>query len=942
MNCRQIQELLAEKPELADRDPEIAAHLESCKACSDFIRRLTEIDAGLAALSGQEVPASLVIRTVDAVQARRGRGRHRLMKLSLAAAVPVVLLLATMFTFQGKMRELTSQSANALSGKELDEEDLKPQDPQQYYRHRNLKGSGRAKQGPVPGHGKVDLPKAGLDLGLISNTDQADTYKTATGDDRRITDGWDRKYMPPSSRTTVETLLTGERVKALKKKRERSFEVIRLPGDNQEGGKEDETKSQPDIDKGKDNDGDESLARQARIVPILRDGKQNGVKVYSVRHKSQLGKLGIKNGDTIKSIDGVAVDDSEKILDTYARLDRNHKVTFEIERDGKRLELSLPVGKSSSTESGKKNEEVAQGYLAIHSLPAQAQVFVDGRYVAVSPAVPIELAAGKHSVRVNQPGYAPYQTNVAVERGELSELRLVPGQPPLDKLKFIPARGYFKNTYLPGDPALAWLRRKLEAGLILDGRKLAPEMGAVPYRQPFDAPVAHGLDVFLSADRTALEGPARITMQVGLKGARRAAGRRAAINSAVVVDLRQVPAERQRRIIWTIVDAIAAQQQAGDRHRLLVAGLADPLKVMPGHFDQVTVRSQLVQALQQVEESGSTGSLAAALGAAYESVAIENAEDAPLGANMVMLISASSLAGELEPIQSRVRQEALLGIHFVALGVGAQADMNSLGKLAFAGQGRRRLIADTKSARRAMEDELTASGRVVARALRLRIRLAAGVKLVQVLGSHPLTAGQSEHERKVEQFIDKRIAKTLGIDSDRGRDEDGIQVIIPAYYAGDDHVILLDVVVAGPGKVADVRVRYKDLIGMRNSQARSSLSLAPGPNVNVPLALNVRKNVIAFRISQALLRAAELVEGNRATEAEKVLAEALGQIDFMKKNSAELRDDRELDGDARMLAEYQRVLHDRASWQDDLKTKIHLVYSLAYAGRVKLPPGDRR
>ncbi len=936
MNCRQIQELLAEKPELASRDPEIAAHIKDCAACGDFIRRLTEIDADLSVVAAETtpvVPAALIIKTVDAVHARRGGGGRRLMKLSAAAAVPVVLLLATMFTFRGEMRELTATSADALSGKELPEKefkpDVKPQEPAHLYWHRNIESSGSGKHGQVGRNDDVNLPKAGFDQGLAAKTDQGDTYKLGTDDRTAATESWNRKYKPPSSRTTVETLLTGERVKSLKKIRERTYQVIRLPEEDEAGGKKDCEKKNESRDK------EEEQKKEKKE----KEGKDEDGDAG----KSQLGKLGILNGDVIKSVDEVVViDSSDQALETYTKLDRKQKVTLELERDGKRLELTVPVVKSSSRESGKKKDNISQGYLAIHSLPAQAQVFVDGLRVDVPPATPIELAAGKHSVRVNQPGYAPYQTSVAVERGELSELRLGPGRPPLDKLNFISARGYFANTYLPGDPALAWLRRKLTAGLFLDGRKLAPEMGAVPYRQPFDAPAAHGLDVFLSADRTALEGPSRVTLQVGLKGARRAAGRRAPINSAVVVDLRQAPDERQRRIIWTIVDAIAAQQQAGDRHRLLVAGLADPLKVMPGHFDQVTVRSQLVQALQQVEESGSTGSLAAALGAAYEAVAIENAEDAPLGANMVMLISASSLAGELEPMQSRVRQEALLGIHFVALGVGAQADMNSLGKLAFAGQGRRRMIADAKSARRAVEDELTASGRVVARALRLRIRLAAGVKLVGILGSHPLTAGQSEHERKVEQSIDKRIAKTLGIDSDRGEDEDGIQVIIPAYYADDDHVILLDVVVPGPGKVADVRVRYKDLIGMRNSQARSSLSLTAGPDVNVPLALNVRKNVIAFRISQALLRAAELVEGNRAAQAEKVLAEAFGQIDFMKKSSAELRDDRELDGDARMLAEYQRVLHDRASWQDDLNTKIHLVYSLAYAGRVKLPPGDRR
>ena len=41
----------------------------------------------------------------------------------------------------------------------------------------------------------------------------------------------------------------------------------------------------------------------------------------------------------------------------------------------------------------------------------------------------------------------------------------------------------------------------------------------------------------------------------------------------------------------------------------------------------------------------------------------------------------------------------------------------------------------------------------------------------------------------------------IGIETDRGLDEEGIQVVIPSYYADDAHVVLLDVVVPGPGPV---------------------------------------------------------------------------------------------------------------------------------------------
>ena len=104
----------------------------------------------------------------------------------------------------------------------------------------------------------------------------------------------------------------------------------------------------------------------------------------------------------------------------------------------------------------------------------------------------------------------------------------------LDRLAFIPARGYFKNTYLPGDPQLLSLQQKLARGLFLDGEELSLEQASVPYHQPFDAPARAGLAVFLSADRAAVEGVSRLTLQVGLRGSERHARRRASLNAALV------------------------------------------------------------------------------------------------------------------------------------------------------------------------------------------------------------------------------------------------------------------------------------------------------------------------------------------------------------------------------------------------------------------------
>src|SRR5262249_61166163 len=105
-----------------------------------------------------------------------------------------------------------------------------------------------------------------------------------------------------------------------------------------------------------------------------------------------------------------------------------------------------------------------------------------------------------------------------------------------------------------------------------------------------------------------------------------------------------------------------------------------------------------------------------------------------------------------------------------------------------------------------------------------------------------------------------RLAGALGVAADRGADEDGIQIVIPAFHAGDAHAILLDTVAAGPGPIADVGVRYKDLVLLRNNVARAALTLpasAPAPG---PLERNVSKNLLAQELAQTLTAAAAALD----------------------------------------------------------------------------------
>jgi hypothetical protein len=201
-----------------------------------------------------------------------------------------------------------------------------------------------------------------------------------------------------------------------------------------------------------------------------------------------------------------------------------------------------------------------------------------------------------------------------------------------------------------------------------------------------------------------------------------------------------------------------------------------------------------------------------------------------------------------------------------AMNVGIVLDLRGeleLDRLVLSGQGNRRLLHTAADARGLVDRELAAAGRTVARVIRLNIRLAPGVQLVDVVGSTRLDEQRAQLVRDAETSIDRRMAVNFGIIADRGLDEDGLQVVIPAFYAEDAHAVLLDVVVPGPGPVVEVSARYKDLVNLRNGSARAQLSLGRDASAAGPLETAVLKGLLAHRLGKTLESAGAELSGGR-------------------------------------------------------------------------------
>lgn len=435
-------------------------------------------------------------------------------------------------------------------------------------------------------------------------------------------------------------------------------------------------------------------------------------------------------------------------------------------------------------------------------------------------------------------------------------------------LSFHEARGIWSNTYMPGDPRWRLLARELRgrtdtlAGLGVSAYELARE--AEPVAPRIAAPRQSALALSVQSDRAEIEGQTRVLMQVGLRAAS-SRGRRPTLRSVVVLDLRRELSEAEQARVRGLLQAISRSRTGADRIGIMVAGPHGGWLVEPGplRFGEVTVALRRAMA----REGGTATELDDALGTAIESVNQLSDSDSPLGSGLVWMVTPG--LDDTRALEGAAHAGALAGVTTTTIGLSA-TNTDALENVAMAGHGRR-WIADEDPAE-LVRSEIAAVSRVVARALRLNVKLAPGVRLVDVLGRRRLDAQSAQRARASERALDRQLASRLGIQANRERDDDGISILIPAFYADDTHTILLDLVVDNAGPVADVSLRYKDLLRLDNTEANERLVLPRGNAQRGPAQRDVMRDWLSWETSESLRRAARLLAVDRAQAVQQLHA----------------------------------------------------------------------
>ncbi len=85
------------------------------------------------------------------------------------------------------------------------------------------------------------------------------------------------------------------------------------------------------------------LMRAARIIPYEENGRVIGVKVYGIRRSSLLGKLGVQNGDVLKTINGFDLSSPDSALEAYTKLREMDQFTIAMVRRGQQRSMNYTV-----------------------------------------------------------------------------------------------------------------------------------------------------------------------------------------------------------------------------------------------------------------------------------------------------------------------------------------------------------------------------------------------------------------------------------------------------------------------------------------------------------------------------------------------------------------------------------------------------------------------
>jgi len=490
---------------------------------------------------------------------------------------------------------------------------------------------------------------------------------------------------------------------------------------------------------------------------------------------------------------------------------------------------------------------------------------------------------------------------------------------------------YYESTYQGGFGERERLAKLVADGIVIDGEQVKLAAFTRRYEQSFAVPTDKALALSAETElaKVVKEG-GRTYLQVGLQAIRKEAPERAPLNLALVIDRSGSMGDQQKleyakqaaedvvnrlestdRLAIVTYDTDATVGLAGAPLRNKEAALAVIGRLRPGN--STNIHAGLTQGYREVREGLS-----------------------PDAVNSVVLVSDGCItAGPADDASFRdlVGRSFDDGITTTTVGMGLDFNEHTMTLISREGKGNYHFINEPSAIAGIFDRELGDLTHVVAKAVRLRVALAPGVRLVRVLGSSQLSADETKDVKADERQIDKKVYEDLGIRQDRQEqpDEPGVKVVIPHFYLGDNHVVLLEIEIprgSGKQKIADVYAKYKDVVFRQNREEHAVVSVDRARDKAAMVASvrrPVRKNRLGYETGEALLRAAKLLSDSRGSEAVKAVDDRMVVLGVAARDWQ----DQDIDADHELLGQYREVL---ASAARDPELGRYLAKSMTYSG----------
>jgi general secretion pathway protein C len=128
------------------------------------------------------------------------------------------------------------------------------------------------------------------------------------------------------------------------------LEVLRLDdfgggdsptGDGISSNGDDFVVDEAELDKGLENL--PLLLTQARAVPYFKDGRSIGLRLFAIKTGSLYEKIGLKNGDILKSINGNSLADITQALKLFEQLKQERSINLVLEREKQDREFKYTI-----------------------------------------------------------------------------------------------------------------------------------------------------------------------------------------------------------------------------------------------------------------------------------------------------------------------------------------------------------------------------------------------------------------------------------------------------------------------------------------------------------------------------------------------------------------------------------------------------------------------